>query len=158
MKPRDKLKAWLLHLVLAVARHQGASDLPCRTRVIALDEVRLAAPLDLDTAGEHLAVLIAGYRSGLLAPLPFFENSSHAYGTALHKSPDRTAALRKARGKWEPADQAEGRHTHDDQDGDVQLCMRGRDPIEEGRFRDLAAAIWTVAESHLYEVAEDHKA
>jgi exodeoxyribonuclease V gamma subunit len=152
MKPKDKLRGWILHLVCAMARAQGEPGLPPQTRLIASDVTVLIPELEQARVEEQLAWLVAHYRKGQQAPLPFFEKSSHAYGEALHKGRDPADALRAARRKWAPETNPEFPWPNDSEDLDIQLCMRGRDPIEEREFADLAEDLWATACSYMREV------
>ncbi len=152
MKAKDRLKAWILHVVLAAARHQGAADLPGATRVIARDVAALASALDRETADEHLELFVRGLRAGRTAPLPFFEGGSFEYGKALHKGDDESAAMRKARAKWREPDGSEFAFAYDENDVNVAQCMRGRDPFDDPAFRTWASDIWRPAVSYLHDV------
>ncbi|MBL8751622.1 MAG: exodeoxyribonuclease V subunit gamma [Planctomycetes bacterium] len=152
MKAKDRLRAWILHVVLAVARHQGATDLPASTRVIARDLAALAGALEPDTAKEQLELLVHGFRVGRTAPLPLLEGGSFEYGKALHKGDDEAAAMRKARGKWREPDGSDRSFAYDENDVNVAQCMRGRDPFDDPEFRAWANAIWRPAVSYLHDI------
>jgi hypothetical protein len=42
----------------------------------------------------------------------------------------------------------------DSEDPNIALCMRGRDPLAEPEFAELAAALWEPACSYMTEVKE----
>jgi exodeoxyribonuclease V gamma subunit len=140
-KPKDLLRGWLLHVLAAVARCQGA-DLPERTRLVAKDKVVELAPLDPATATDLLAGLLDGYRTGTTAPLPFFEHSSFAYGKAWNRSHDRSDALHKARQRW-LSGASEQYSNADLDDADIALCFRGQDPVASPPFAAWAERIWS---------------
>jgi len=152
LKGKDKMKAWLLHVVLANARAQGATDLPSSTRVIALDGSWQIAPLDATTAHEQLAPLIEGFRRGRRRPLQFFEHGSHAFAKSWNADHDEGKALTKARTAWGVGDEQE-QYRHDRFDASVALCMRGRDPLDD-EFVTLAKTVAAAADGALIEVDE----
>lgn len=156
LKGKDKLKAWLLHVVLANARAQGATDLPSTTRVIALDGSWTIAPLDATTAREQLTPLIDGFRRGQRCPLNFLEHGSFAFAKVWNKDHDEAKALAKARAEWGVGDETERKYLFDRYDASVALCMRGRDPFD-GEFVALAKTIAGVADGALLKVAEDEE-
>lgn len=151
IKPKDRLRSWVLHVVAAAARGQGA-DVPATTTVIARDKTVRYRELARPQAEELLADLVAGLRDGMREPLPFFEGSSHEFGQSLHRHPkDPAGALRKARRKWLP-DSSDFAGS-DSEDHAVALCMRGRDALGLPEFAAWAARIWRP----LYGYAEDLK-
>ncbi|HEU4418304.1 MAG TPA: exodeoxyribonuclease V subunit gamma, partial [Planctomycetota bacterium] len=101
MKPKDRLRGWIRHLVCAMARAQG-EGLPALTRVMAKDETLLIPELPQELVETQLAWLVEHYRAGQRAPLPFFERSSFAYGEARRKGKGHDDALRAARREWLP--------------------------------------------------------
>ncbi|MEO6594722.1 MAG: exodeoxyribonuclease V subunit gamma [Planctomycetota bacterium] len=152
LKPKDRLKGWLLHLFVAAARQQGATGLPLQTRLIGKDKSNLLLAPDPEIVTTQLALLVEGYRRGQQEPLPFFERSSHAYGAALYSGRDPAAALRTARREWSPNTNPDNPVPHDSEDPHIQLCMRGRDPVAEPAFADWARAVWEPACSFLRDV------
>lgn len=83
-----ELRLWIRHLVLQIVAPKNArpeSVLIGREGDEA-DAVRLQPVCD---AREHLEQLIALYRKGLEAPLPFFRNASRAYAQAWRMKPNR---------------------------------------------------------------------
>ena len=154
LKPKDKLRAWILHLVVAAARAQGEPLLPLQTRILAKDATCVIAELNADFVASQLAWLVLHYRRGLQAPLLFFEKSSHTYGEALYEGKHHAEALRAARRQWAPDTNQEHRSPNDSEDAHIQLCMRGRDPLAEEEFAKLAEFLWAPACSYLREVDE----
>lgn len=141
LKPKDRRRGWLVHLFAAVARHQGQSDLPQRTRVIGKDKTIVMAPLDPAEAELQLAFLLDGFRQGMHAPLPFFENSSFGYAEEFAERHDHDAACRAARKDWLPSSFGEFSRADSD-DADVALCWRGREPLLLPAFAEWAKAVW----------------
>lgn len=154
LKPKDRLRGWLLHLVCAVARMQGEPGLPPQTRLLARGKTVLVPELPPDLVQTQLAWLVEHYRAGQQAPLPFFEKSSFAYGEALRKGKDPFDAMRAARRAWLPDTGFENRSPNDCEDANIALCMRGRDPLAEPEFAVLAEALWKPACSYMIEERE----
>ena len=154
MKPKDRLRGWILHLVCATARMQGEPGLPLLTRVIAKGMTVMIPELPPEFVQKQLAWLVAHYRAGQQAPLPFFEKSSFAYGEELRKGKDPFDALRAARRAWLPDTIFENRPPSDSEDANIALCMRGRDPLAEPEFAKLAEALWEPACSYMQEEKE----
>ncbi|MFY9342602.1 MAG: hypothetical protein WAT39_08935, partial [Planctomycetota bacterium] len=150
-KPKDHLRAWLYHVLAAAARADGDRGWPVESRVVAKNRTDALGELPPDLAREQLAALVQGYRSGIQAPLPFFEWSSYAFGLRCHKGDDDDGALRAARAKWEPPPPEEY-DAGDDVDPDIHLCWRGRDALGSDGFRQLARALWQTAHSYSREV------
>ena len=143
VKPKDRLKAWVLHVVASSARLQGAA-LPPRTTAILRDATLGYRELLAEEATEHLATLVEGYRRGQREPLPFFENSSQAYGKSLQKRPAQSAAaLRSARSSWLPGNAQFA--SSDSEDAAIALCMRGREPLDLDDFATWARRVWCPA-------------
>lgn len=156
LKPKDRLRAWLRHLLVAVQRQQPErsddTPWPQRTLVFAGDGARHYAPLDGDEARQHLATLIAWYRRGLRRPLEFFEHASFAAAEVLADRGDAAAALRAAHKAFLLDD--ERPWSCDLGDVDVALCMRDRDPFGEhhtGELTALAELLWLPALAALRE-------
>ena len=87
---------------------------------------------------------MSGYRVGLSAPLPLFEQAGYAYmerkWALLHGSRAVAGPLDYARWTWRTASFRRG----DDADPYVALCFRGRDPFEEAgeAFVEWADVLW----------------
>jgi exodeoxyribonuclease V gamma subunit len=150
LKPKDRLRAWLLHLVVATARAQGEADLPVRTRLLCKDKTCRIDELPHELVAAQLAWLVAHYRLGQAAPLPFFERSSYCYGKLIASGRDAGDALRAARREWEGEAGPEFALA-DGEEANVELCMRGRDPLAEPEFARLAAQLWGTACRFLQE-------
>ncbi|MCK5943589.1 MAG: exodeoxyribonuclease V subunit gamma, partial [Planctomycetes bacterium] len=157
LKAKDRLRAWLQHLVLCLQAAQEpdtAPPWPTRTRLLSGDAEHEFLPVAPDLAERFLGELLELYRVGLTRPLPFFERSSFKIGAGLGGRSDPAALLRTARRDYELSDRSEP-WRFDLSDEAVALCMRDRDPFDEGEdgevFR-LAAQIWEPLLSHLQEV------
>lgn len=153
VKPKDRQKAWLTHLLLNAAggvdpdaslSHLYGTDVTVRFRPV-------------ENARDVLAHLVAGYRQAFLAPLPSFEKASFNYSEQAHK-------LRRSKhAKKDPMKCArEGYASEvtpfrtrrgDDADPYVALCWRGRDPLVEraDEFARWSEILWRSAFEHLQE-------
>ncbi len=142
VKPKDRLRAFVLHAFAAAARHADpAAAWPGTTIVQGKHERLRYQPLSADEARRFTELLLEGYRQGLAAPLPVFENSSFALGEALHKGKPLELGLRAAAGKWGPQSGAAWLRG-DGEDHDIDLCWRGRDPLATPEFRTWAERLW----------------
>ena len=99
LKPKDQMRAWLMHLIVALQRiqdgDQAETPWPTTTRVLTSSDTNAYSEVPEDVAREHLLRLLSLREEGLTRPLPFFEKCSHAVGTALHKGKDESTALRQ---------------------------------------------------------------
>ncbi len=141
IKARDRVNAWVRHLVLNAA--EGIPEAARQTRLIGLSGrrpnpswsvVRLAPVIH---ARDLLGDLLALYREGLQAPIPFFPETSWAYVRALARGDTERKALQSALRTWEGNEHLRG----DREDPWVQVCFRNRDPIQTEAFRTCASAI-----------------
>lgn len=155
LKPKDRLRGWIRHLLLAAARGQGHAGLPVRSVVLGKDRTLELQALEPEQAVSLLHLLVDGFRQGLESPLPFFERSSHEYATKIQKESAATA-LRAARKEWEPgySDFPGGRSLHDSEDEAIALAMRGQDALGLPAFAAWASAVWTP----FLRFAKEHKA
>lgn len=144
LKSKDKLRAWIEHVVAAVARDQGHAELPQESVAVGKDACFEFRMLEPSVAHAQLASLVSGFRLGQRQPLPFFEHGSHDYASAL---PDRVEAEHKARRAWAPNDTDRGAGSDGD-DPAQTVSMRGRDPFALAAFATWAEAIWRVALDH----------
>lgn len=128
LQPRDRLDAWLAHLVLAAAPPPGWSG---HSRQLALDGELVLAPPRRPATG-LLGGLLALYRRGLSAPLPFFPRAAWA-------CVQRQGSMAAARQAFEP--RAAGRFAERD-DAAHALAWRGvADPLG-GDFQALAVEVF----------------
>ncbi|MEM7584986.1 MAG: exodeoxyribonuclease V subunit gamma [Acidobacteriota bacterium] len=150
LKPKDLLRAWILHLAHNVWEAEHPMDLPVTTRVIGTDRgIRFRA---LEHAEQILDRLIAGYARGAERPLPVFERASHAYAQhqrrlADPRSRSRTPALEAARRAWSGE-----RFAGDLDDPYVALCFRDLDPLADEAFTYWAQQLWEPLLTHAEEI------
>jgi exodeoxyribonuclease V gamma subunit len=159
IKPKDRLRGWLVHLIAALQSERDAglgAPWPRTTRLLARDGVFEFLAVRPDDARRWLSWFVEHLRIGMTRPLAWFENSSFELAVQLGKQRDPDAALRSARRKYVADDRSVGRFPEPDVvDADIALCMRDRDPFAEGtggEFYRLAAAAWPAASSHLQEI------
>ena len=144
IKPKDRLNAWLRHLVLCCMK--PTSPPYPKTVLMGLDArkasrgghaaFRYTAPTE---PSKRLLELLEFYWEGLILPLLFLPASSWAYAESiLKKGLAPEAALGQARRHWDGNERNPGEST----DPYMELCFRNRDPLGEKRFQDLALAVF----------------
>ncbi|MCA8948804.1 MAG: exodeoxyribonuclease V subunit gamma, partial [Planctomycetes bacterium] len=143
---KDRLKAWLQHVVGAALRARG-EPLPATTRMVTRDKDEALRAIDPEGALGYLADLVAAFRSGRPEPLPLFPKSSAAYGKAVNEGRSPEEAMQKARLAWQPRGFADAPPS-DGEDEHVALCMRGRDALALPGFAVWAERIWAPIWSH----------
>jgi exodeoxyribonuclease V gamma subunit len=132
LKASDRVQIWIHHLALCAAT--AGTRLPTSLHVAADRILRLAPVPD---SLEILHDLLALWREGQSAPLPFFPDTSHAYAEAWGRSGDAGKALAACRRAWRDDYNARG----DAFDPAVQLVWRGQDPLQE-RFQQTARRVF----------------
>ncbi len=149
LKPKDYVRAWIAHIARAAWEAVHPSGLPPVTHLAGIDRSVRFGPLEDPAA--LLDTLIAGYRAGLRRPLPLFENASHAYAEATHKT--------KAGGQVKTSPEGAARRTFtggrfagDAGDPYVKLCFRDRDPLAEDGFARWAEILWAPILEHAKEI------
>jgi exodeoxyribonuclease V gamma subunit len=76
LRGKDRLRLWIDHLLLQLAASAEAERVSV---LIALDDTLRLAPLARDAAAAHLADLLALWRAGRRAPLPFYPETAWAW-------------------------------------------------------------------------------
>lgn len=157
LKPKDRMRAWLQHLVLTMQRVQDGPEQqpawPKQTRVLSRDESHSFVEIPEQMAHQQLAQLIHLFHEGHRRPLPFFESCSHSVATYLLKDKPPEEALQKGTQSFYPGKPSEA-WQHDGGDAAIALCMRDRDPFAggiDGEFFQLARDIWLPALEYLQE-------
>lgn len=130
LKGRDRLRAWISHLVL---NHLHERAVVCQTILVCEDRTFRYSPVKDTEACLH--TLLAIYWRGMSKPLHFFPESSLAYAEQTAKGTDPEKAIRAARGKWDAFEYAEKENSYYD------LCFRKIDPLD-AEFRELAMAVY----------------
>jgi exonuclease V gamma subunit len=134
LKPRDKARAWIAHVV------RCAAGTPVSTRVIARDGELVIPPIH-DAHGQ-LDLLVQGVRAAVQHPVPYFLDAACAYRKKVLKGEDDALDAAHREYHRQPGDFGAG---GDHCDSYVQLLWRGRDPIREfpEQFIALANGFWT---------------
>jgi len=158
IKPKDRLRAWILHLVVTAQRLQDGDDhtpaWPSSTRVLSIDGAWSYSDVPDEDAAAQLELLLSLYLAGQSRPLPFFEQSSYAAGESYIANGDDLKALQKGLGKYAVSD-AQAAWKSDEGDESIALCMRNRDPFDGGvdsEFLRLAKSVWTSPIEYLREL------
>lgn len=96
---KDRLRAWILHLIL----NTGCGSPASKTTILAgRDKILKMEPLK--ESADYLKSLIGYYRQGLSGVPRFFPESSYAYALAISKKMPHESALMEAAGKWRGSD------------------------------------------------------
>lgn len=138
VRARDRLNAWLHHLVLCAARPDGVA---LRTFHVGRDQVLALEPVA--DAKSRFAELLGLYGQGLVAPLPFFIKSAWAYV-------DSGGNLAKAAGKWKTGP---FNPTGEDADDSHRLAFRGVPNVLDERFVECANTVFGPLKSCLGDAA-----
>ncbi len=105
LKPKDRLRAWVRHLVHAALTSEPVPP----TCLIGSDEaVAYGAPESPPAA--LLETLLNLYWEGLRRPLPFFPEAAYAFAKAAHDPETAGRATLDARTVWEGGYQRDGEH------------------------------------------------
>ncbi len=134
IKTRDRLRAWLHHLVLNAAEQPVPGR---RTLLLGRDGTSACGEMDRQKALGLLAALAGLFSEGLRAPLCFFPDASLAYAEASIKDLTDGDALARARKKWDPDYYGNGECN----DIYFKTCF-GRDMPATEVFRETAAAVF----------------
>jgi exodeoxyribonuclease V gamma subunit len=132
VKPRDRLRVWVHHLIL---NKVGNQDHSCNGILACKDFDCKYPPVKESEA--LLKELLEAYWQGLMEPVHFFPLSSWAYAEALAKGKEPEQALKSARNKWEGSDFNRG----EIEDSYYQVCFEHADPLD-GEFEELSKSIF----------------
>jgi exodeoxyribonuclease V gamma subunit len=131
LKPKDFLRAWISHGALCTS---GPETYPKKTLLIGLDpKGRKFSPWSawrFDPVAEGdgiLSDLLAFYWRGLVLPLPFFSETSWAYGTErFQKGKSVEEGMKRALKKWESGEFMNGER---DSNPYYRICFKDTDPL-----------------------------
>ncbi|MEI6125791.1 MAG: hypothetical protein WCQ99_04470, partial [Pseudomonadota bacterium] len=145
IKAKDRIRAWLWHLVL-----QSSDEGPGRVKTILIgrDAQITYAPLPRELARDILGSLAAIFMRGLTRPLCFFPETSYAYAAALlQKNKSVEDSLKAAEGKWSTGNFSRG------EAGDVYsaACFGTELPAGE-EFKEIARAVFEPMLEHTEKV------
>lgn len=142
IKPKDRLRLWLQHVLLNAVQPQG---IPTVSHWLGLDgELHLQAVADADA---QMTQLMQYYQLGLSTPLPLFERSSWVYADAWNRRKGSDAALKAARIQWE----GDYHHAGESHDPWLTLAFRGHPSPLNPQFITLAEQLWKPYFQHVKE-------
>jgi len=133
MKAKDRIRAWLEHLVLNAAWQEGY---PRETLLLMEDSAVTYKPVD--NASEILQSVLDLYWEGLSMPLRFFPASSFEYAKKMEWKVER------ARSKWEEGYNVPG----EGDDPYYRLCFGQTDPFND-EFERVSRALLEPLLRHL---------
>lgn len=138
-KTKDRLRAWVTHVVLNV---MAADGYPRETVVYGVKDKLVLRPLE--NAQELLSDLLAVYELGLRRPLPLFPETCWAYAKtawASKKAQPQDAPVKAAREVWEGGGYITGM-PGEREDECVQLCFRDCvDPLD-GTWEEMTRRVF----------------
>ncbi len=117
IKPKDRIRTWLEHLVLCAVTREGY---PRETCLLMLDGKPITYGY-VENAEEILLTILDLYREGLSVPMRFFPASSLAYATKMEWS------LERARTTWDDGYE----YTGEGSDSYNRCCFGTVDPFNE---------------------------
>ncbi|MBP1723655.1 MAG: helicase/exodeoxyribonuclease gamma subunit, partial [Deltaproteobacteria bacterium] len=132
VKPRDRLRIWIHHLILNKVRNQ---TYPCNGILACKDFDCKYSPVRESNA--LLKDLLEAYWQGLMEPIHFFPLSSWKYAEEMAKGKGPDQALRSARSIWEGSDFNRG----EIEDAYYQVCFQHADPLDK-EFKKLSKSIF----------------
>ncbi len=143
IKAKDRLKLWIMHLLLQAA--SGSDGSWPESLLLGKDEYGKDGSWTLvpvEDAHARLEALLNIYREGLCRPLPFFPEASWAYAARKTRNGGtwvrvEDAAFEAARTVWAGNDFLPGEGT----DGYNRLLYRDSDPLNR-EFQDLSIAVF----------------
>jgi exodeoxyribonuclease V gamma subunit len=129
-KGRDRLSAWISHLVLS-----QLNEFMTTRQTVLVCEDRTFRYSHVEDAEVYLSTLLDIYWTGMRKPLHFFPDSSLAYAEQREKGADPEKAMMTANGKWDAFQYSEKDDSYYD------LCFRQTNPLDS-EFCELAEAIF----------------
>jgi exodeoxyribonuclease V gamma subunit len=141
IKPKDRLKVWIYHLVLNILK---ADHYPCDSMLAGLNPkgkdsewVSWKYP-SMEKSEAILESLLERYREGLVMPLHFFPGSSWEYARMLFgKNKEEEDALKSALKNWEGGEHYRG----ECEDPYYQLCFGNTNPLDS-EFKLIAEQVF----------------
>lgn len=139
IKPKDLMRGYVMHCVVAVAREDGAK-LPVRTLVAGVDGTHEFAPLA--EPREKLQALVDGYLAARTAPPPTPTHAGLEYAKRMQPkpkdpNPDVADALEHASEKYHPNENGRSK-SHDLPDPCMTACFSDEDPTGRPEFVEVA--------------------
>lgn len=152
--PKDKIRAWIWHLIMNAASVQGDETLPRETLLVGLDDagthkqtIKTVRMKPVDEPEQLLIPMIEAYAAAPV--IPFFCQTSHAYANDyIHAKKHENAhrkGMNKALGQWVSSPPV---HTGEGDDPYHQLCFHDHDPLADEMFPIHALAFWVPVFNH----------
>ncbi len=136
-KARDRLHAWILHLLLNAVQESSASarGIPAESLFIS-NEDTYSMPCTRDSM-EFLEGLVSIYKRGCRELVPFFPETSYCYAEK-YQGNDRIYVMEKCSGAWL------GRNFMDGEYDDIYnyRCYRNSIPHESREFMETAVRVY----------------
>jgi exodeoxyribonuclease V gamma subunit len=137
VKPKDRLRLWLHHLVLNSLR---ADDYPLKSMLVGLRPTGTEPGWTawefspLEESRDILGNLLKTYWQGLIRPVHLFPRASWEYADVLlQRNKSEQKALDRARSTWTGSDY----HPGECEDAYFRLSFRDRDPLDS-EFQEIA--------------------
>jgi exodeoxyribonuclease V gamma subunit len=130
MKGRDRLRAWVSHLVF---NHLRSNTEAAHTFAIFEDKVYRYSPAEKPEM--YLRIYLNIYLRGLCQPIHFFPESSLNYADTITKGKETDKAMRSASDKWNAFEFGEKDNPY------YELCFKEIDPLDD-EFRELAKTVY----------------
>jgi exodeoxyribonuclease V gamma subunit len=142
LKPKDRLKAWIAHLLGHAADGASFTSVVIGQGKDARGAISETLPARPCNAAANLQTLLTLWQAGAARVLPFAPATSYAYADALRKAAGKDAdpqeaTLQKARDAWH-SEHARG----DDQDAYLFQVWGIDGPMADPAFAELARAVW----------------
>jgi exodeoxyribonuclease V gamma subunit len=131
MKGRDRLRAWISHLVFNHIRSN--TEEAAHTFAIFEDKAYRYSPVE--EPEKYLRIYLNVYFKGLRQLIHFFSETSLSYAEAINKGKETDQAMRSASGKWDAYEFAEKDNPY------YELCFKEIDPLDD-EFRELARTVY----------------
>jgi exodeoxyribonuclease V gamma subunit len=131
MKGRDRLRAWISHLVFNHIRLN--TEEAAHTFAIFEDKAYRYSPVEQPE--KYLRIYLNSYFKGLRQPIHFFPESSLLYAERMASGKETDKAMRVAAGKWAAFEFGEKDNPY------YELCFKEIDPLDD-EFRKLATTLY----------------
>ncbi|MBN2401319.1 MAG: exodeoxyribonuclease V subunit gamma [Spirochaetes bacterium] len=141
-KPKDRIKAWIAHLVLNASENKAY---PMNSLLICKDFSWKMEPLS--DCKNILNNIISLYIKGQNELIRFFPESSYAYAASIIKDGLSEKALSLAEEKWTGSDYRKG----EGEDEYYNLCFKNISPFDE-EFKGISLKIYEIMLNHQMKI------
>ncbi|OGQ95053.1 MAG: exodeoxyribonuclease V subunit gamma [Deltaproteobacteria bacterium RIFOXYD12_FULL_57_12] len=148
LRPKDRLRAWIRHLLHNAFLEQDANQPPAAVTILA-DRKSLYRYRPPTQPRELLATLLRLYWQGQSAPLAFLPASSFAYAEKMQNRLAEPEAMRQARLAWYGDDHRPAERD----DPYFRLCYGDTDPLQDAGFQELALAVYNPLLTHQEKIS-----